>query len=418
MDKIAPKIMKLAKSCGIPKVYFQEKSERLAEEIESRFNPDYPVLFASDIMGSQAYPDNTDLRVPSSLRPSLQILPVGKFFQKATATGWNEGAAGSYANRRLGMPQMPGVYEMGATMKHGGTVWAVNEVEDPYIYPEMMRSVFEAASEEGIELELQGNNTDKVNCLYVQGYGSDTGNLRKSFLLEGVLTSTDGMYRQMKHDLPETDLVLDKGYILFDPTLENAGTLSRYLKAHYPLHPLTFGKCGKKIGFAARPSHRPGFGIDEARRFMKDIDLKGFELSHNEDYSTDLIYVGDGNPVSLEKTLRYLGSEIFSTEPGEINLLSIGDSRSNIVSGNNSHFMPQTGSSAHRYCANNRVPHVDILNDTAANLAVAGCLRKPGIISDGPSGRKPRPYVPRKSHERTDLGPDKPQGISKSITVL
>ena len=98
-----------------------------------------------------------------------------------------------------------------------------------------------------------------------------------------------------------------------------------------------------------------------------------WELDPNPDYCIDFIYKGDGFKTSKENTAHLLARKLFGEE---YIITNVGDKKGDVLKSKNTIFFPLVGTQAEKYCEENEIPHVSVVNAVDYSLILAELINE------------------------------------------
>lgn len=279
-------------------------------------------------------------------------------------SGWDLSSLRHFRDKRLGIKHIGLVGELGAVFEQDGRVYELLPASEEK-YFELMTSIFVNSAEAGLKIAKQGNLSRRVACVYFEADGDSRGNLNKHFFRENNTTITD-IYVAIKD---KQHFEFDGEKISFEPSLEAIRAIDDVLTKIYTLQSVRLSKDGSKISMCIDAQDKKEFLLEDMNGFVKDIVPKGWGLDCNNDFCVDIKYTGDGVELNKENTANVFAERKFKSK--NYSITNTGDKKGDVLTGKNTIFFPTYGTQAQKYCEDNNIPHVPVINGADYSLIMA-----------------------------------------------
>lgn len=363
-------VRRVAEECSLTPFYIDKKIEEtkeLAEEKDVSFSR--PVLMGYDVQGPMVRLVDPNFYLWKNVKEAMETIPKSESIEKAIISGWDTVSLEEFRNKRLGIP-MNIVGELGAVYKKDEEIYEVELVNGETFY-EMVKNLFEKASEQDLKLAIQGNHSKRVYCPYIEGDEENRGNVRNHFVVKGNNPTTKDIYEQVKQ-ISKDNFEYDGTYLVFEPTQETVKVLDDVLRRIYTLQSMRFSEKGNEIRVCRDNKDNKEFDLNDMEEFVKKAVPKGWDIDPNPDYCVDLTYEGDGKKTTKEGTANILAKELFGED---YVITNTGDKKGDVLHGENTLFFPQYGTQAQEYCIDKEISHIPVISSVDYSLILGEILR-------------------------------------------
>lgn len=358
-------IKKIAFELGLTDDYIQKKVDqvlKIAKEKGLDFSN--PVLVGYD-MNHPLTPTWDSLLYPL-ITVQRGILAIhGARSHPAVISGWDLSSLRYFRNKRLGIRHMGLIGELGAVYEQDGKIFEIMPVKDEK-YFELIQSIVINSAEAGLKIAMQGNISRRVACVYFEADEDGRGNLKNHFFTRDKETAIADIYASIRE---RRFFEFDGERLIFEPSLEAIMEIVDVLTRIHTLQSVRLSKEGNKICLHKGGTDNRNFSLDDMSAFVKKIIPKGWEFDPNNDFCVDLKYTGDGIKLDKELTANNFAKRKFGTS--NYIITNTGDKKGDVLVGKNTIFFPTYGTQAEKYCEDNKIPHVSVINGADYSLIIA-----------------------------------------------
>lgn len=370
-------IGRVAEECGFTPFYIDKKVKETCELMEQKgLNADSLVLIGYDVQGPMVRLVDTSFCPWVFVQKALLSIYPQKEVAKSIISGWDLTSLRNFKDTKLGGMDFSIIGELGCVFEDEKKIYEINPIDSEKFY-EMEKKLLEETAEAGLKINVQGNNSKRVNCFYFEGDEKGRGDVRSHFLVKGKEIQTPDLYNSIissPFENAKKEFSYDGSKIIFEPSLENIKVVDYILRNVHTLQSVRLSKEGNKISMKRDNKDRHDFELKDMEVFAREVISSEWEVDPNADFCVDVIYKADGFTPNKEAAANILGERKFGTK--DFFVANTGDKKGDAVKGKNAMFFPQIGTPAEEYCIKENIPHIPVISSVDYSLVMAEILNE------------------------------------------
>ena len=370
-ERVLRDVSRMAFELGLTSEYVLEKvGETLEVAREKGIDFSQPTIVGYDAQGPQVRViDASFTPLINVQKAMLSIYPSLRVF-KLIISGWDLSTLRFFRDRRLGMPELGLIGELGSVFEDKGKIFRINPIPDEE-HHRLKQRIFVEAAKAGLKIAIQGNNSNRVVCIYFEGDDPDRGDLKSHFLVQGMNVQISDLYELIRD---KTQFRFDGEKISFEPSLENIRAIDWILGRERPFNSVRLSEEDGTISIRIDDKDNRDFSLEDMKRFVTGIVSQDWEIDPSSDFCVDFVYRGDNVFTSKEEAANIFARRKSGTERYVIT--NVADMVRDVFEGENTIFFPLRGTQAEKHCMDHGIPHVSVINAVDYSLIMAAILNE------------------------------------------